>query len=148
MKKNIQRKDKEGDVIFEEIEQSQEHDKLPNINRKHVKHGEPVAVQGGYPTLFKIRNNNVQYYNGERKADAMEKWYTNHQEGGEEITPLVSNQEGGRRKKQNRTIREKWGLYGRLVSGIRLRRQSRSNLTRRKTSKKKGCGCFDLGKWR
>ena len=119
MKKNIQEKNKDGDVLFAEIEESQEGHKIPEINEKHVKKGKPLAVQGGYPTLFKIENEQVHYYGGARNAEEMETWFLNHDNN------------------KNDSI----------VGGSKRRTKKRRSMQRRKTGKKKGCGCFDLGKW-
>ena len=35
---------------------------------------EKVAVQGGYPTIFKIVNGVLSYYDGPREVDAMLAW--------------------------------------------------------------------------
>ena len=36
---------------------------------------EPVEIQGGYPTLYKIKNHQVQYYNGARDHQSLTNWY-------------------------------------------------------------------------
>jgi hypothetical protein len=56
------------------IEQKQEAQKIPWVNKYYVKKGKPLAIQGGYPTLFKIVNAEVHYYNGERTPEAIAKW--------------------------------------------------------------------------
>ena len=64
-------------LIFEEVEQTQEKDKLHKINKKHLANSNnKVEVQGGYPTLFKIHNGKLEYHNGERHSKPMTKWFT------------------------------------------------------------------------
>lgn len=60
-----------GKIKVEKIESAEIEDRLVKLNEKH---GSDVAVQGGYPTIFKIQNKKVEYYNGERTAPALIKW--------------------------------------------------------------------------
>lgn len=69
---------KKRHLIFEEIEQSQEDTKIPRINRTHLaRSSKKLTVQGGYPTVFQIRNGNVEYYGGQRTAEPMAQWFSN-----------------------------------------------------------------------
>ena len=71
-------------LIFEEIEQAQEKLKVLRVNNTHLaKSSKKLSVQGGYPTLFKIKNGKIEYYNGERYAAPMAKWFS----GGSEHLP-------------------------------------------------------------
>jgi thiol-disulfide isomerase/thioredoxin len=64
-------------VRFIEIEQVQEQQKVDKINRVYLANSnEKLSLQGGYPTLFKIENGTLTYFDGNRRADDMEKWYT------------------------------------------------------------------------
>jgi len=65
-------------IACENIEAGVIDAKLAELNQKY---GTNVAVQGGYPTIFKIvqdssGKNHVHYYNGDRSADAMKAWIT------------------------------------------------------------------------
>ncbi len=66
--REINNKTKKGEYKAISIEQTEEAKKLPWVNKHFVKSGAPLAIQGGYPTVFKIVNGGVQYYNGERTA--------------------------------------------------------------------------------
>ena len=67
-------------LVFAEIEQSQEKHQLPKINNIHLANSsKKVELQGGYPTLFKIRNGKLDYYGGERNAGSMTKWFSNNE---------------------------------------------------------------------
>jgi hypothetical protein len=66
--REINNKTKKGEYKAVSIEQTEEAKKLPWVNKHFVKSGAPLAIQGGYPTVFKIVNGGVQYYNGERTA--------------------------------------------------------------------------------
>ena len=62
-------------VDFVEIEESHQDTDLPAMNEKYLKSSkDKVELQGGYPTIFKIENDRVYYYGGERTASEMEKW--------------------------------------------------------------------------
>lgn len=50
---------------------------LAELNMHYFPNGEQtVAINGGFPTLFKICGKKLEYYQGERKAKAMYKWFT------------------------------------------------------------------------
>ena len=72
-----------GKVEYKEIESEDLESGLKTLNAKHKP---DVKMQGGYPTLFKIKGTNVSYYNGERTTDELVKW--------------ASNKSGGKSKKQ------------------------------------------------
>ena len=57
-----------------EIEDSDKHKdhKIANVN--HRLKGEKL-VANGYPTIFKIRGGNLQYYQGERNSQSMQQWF-------------------------------------------------------------------------
>ncbi len=61
-----------GKVDVKDFEASDDFDaKLAKFNEEH---GTDVAVQGGYPTIYKIQNKNVSYYNGGRTAKEFVHW--------------------------------------------------------------------------
>jgi hypothetical protein len=80
-----------GKIKVEKIESAEMDDRLAKLNEKH---GSDVAIQGGYPTIFKIQNKKVEYYNGERTAPALIKWAN-----GKEST-------GGKRTKRNKRTKK------------------------------------------
>ena len=58
-------------MVAGDIESAQT-DKLEELNQKH---GSEVAVQGGYPTIYKIKKGGkVEYYNGERTVPKLASW--------------------------------------------------------------------------
>lgn len=62
-------------VAFEEIESTNQDAELGRINNTYLNgSSNKVALQGGYPTIFCIKKNNVEYYNGQRDTDNMYKW--------------------------------------------------------------------------
>ncbi len=70
MKKNVEKKV----MVAGDIEAA-ETGKLAELNKKH---GSNVEVQGGYPTIYKIKpDGKVEYYNGERTAKELIRWATN-----------------------------------------------------------------------
>jgi thiol-disulfide isomerase/thioredoxin len=58
-------------VEFVEIESENLENELKTLNAKHKT---DVKMQGGYPTLFKIKGTKVSYYNGERTQEELVKW--------------------------------------------------------------------------
>jgi thiol-disulfide isomerase/thioredoxin len=66
---------KGGSFEIMDIEQKNEVDHVNAVNEKYLKKSvTKVALQGGYPTVFKIKNGKLSYFNGERTYDAMKKW--------------------------------------------------------------------------
>ena len=56
--------------VAKDIE-SAETNKLDKLNSKYKTN---VAMQGGYPTIYKIVGGKVEYYNGERTAAKLVSW--------------------------------------------------------------------------
>jgi len=61
--------------FVDDIEQKNEADGVNNVNEKYLKKS-PVklSLQGGYPTIFKIKNGKLSYFNGNRVLEDMKKW--------------------------------------------------------------------------
>jgi thiol-disulfide isomerase/thioredoxin len=79
MKTNIKSKVKKGGSKIKKINvvdiEEQKMNSLKTLNDKYLKNSSyKVELQGGYPTIYKIKDNKVYYYIGERVADKMEKW--------------------------------------------------------------------------
>jgi thiol-disulfide isomerase/thioredoxin len=83
IKLNMGRNLKNVDVEFVEIgetNKTKEEGKdinhlLRDFNESHLSHSEEkLALQNGFPTLFKICGGRLEYYNGERKAESIYKW--------------------------------------------------------------------------
>lgn len=110
MKKSIKSKMKKGgnkykkiDIV--EIEEANQEKELPAVNEKYLGGSkDKVELQGGYPTIFKIENDRVYYYGGERTASEMEKWAIS------QPTPLDvfdNKQDGGAKSRRARKPRNK-----------------------------------------
>jgi thiol-disulfide isomerase/thioredoxin len=65
MKRSLKR-NKDVEIVQVEINQTA---KLNKLKKKY-----PDLVIKGYPTIFKIDNNGIQYYSGERLANDMAYW--------------------------------------------------------------------------
>jgi hypothetical protein len=64
-----------GNILMKDMEARQMDQQLPQVNKQFLGGSDQrVALQGGFPTLFKIKNKKVEYYGGERTADAMFNW--------------------------------------------------------------------------
>jgi hypothetical protein len=44
------------------------------LNELNKQHGSNVSVQGGYPTIYKIKGKKVEYYNGKRITKELVSW--------------------------------------------------------------------------
>jgi len=92
MKHRIHSKKGKGHVVFAEIEEKDIGTKLKKLEQEHG-----VTVQAnGYPTLFRISNGKVHYYNGNRQSNTMANWYLR---GGDpdQMPVVMADQQGGRR---------------------------------------------------
>ena len=64
-----------GNIVMKDMEARQMGQQLQQMNNQFLGGSDQrVELQGGFPTLFKIKNNKVEYYGGERTADAMFNW--------------------------------------------------------------------------
>jgi flavoprotein len=63
------------DVVCYDIERSEEQQKLSKFNDIYKPY-EPLQIQGGYPTLYKLhkRGGAIVYYNGQRDNVSILKW--------------------------------------------------------------------------
>jgi thiol-disulfide isomerase/thioredoxin len=96
MKAIIMKNKKNKDVQFVEIESENMDNGLTKLNKTFSTN---VAVQDGYPTLFKIENGSkkVEYFNGERNAEEMIKWSLAKMKGGKSL----------RRRRSQSTLRQR-----------------------------------------
>jgi len=53
------------------IEQSNEDKEVSDFNAKY---NQSLALQGGYPTIFKLSGGKLSYYSGNRSHEALLKW--------------------------------------------------------------------------
>jgi thiol-disulfide isomerase/thioredoxin len=64
--------------IIKNIEQANEEMQVAEINHTYLQNApNKLELQGGYPTIFKIVNGQLYYYNSERTAPALVNWATN-----------------------------------------------------------------------
>ena len=62
--------------FVDDIEQKNETDRVNDVNEKYLKKSPlKLSLQGGYPTIFKIKNGKISYFNGERRYDVMKRWF-------------------------------------------------------------------------
>ena len=90
-------------INYIEIEQSVEQSKVDKVNKIYL-HGsdKKLALQGGYPTIFKVINGNIEYYGGPRKAEAMQKWFLHHT-GDNHVANIVTEEKLGQDSKNPTT---------------------------------------------
>jgi len=85
IKHNMGRSLKNVHIEFVEIGDTEENksigktvdNMIHDFNNKHMSNSPTkLALDGGYPTVFKHCNGKLEYYKGERNAAALYKWYT------------------------------------------------------------------------
>ena len=96
-------------MVINDIE-SQETDKLAEVNEQH---GSNVEVQGGYPTIYKIKKGGkVEYYNGERTAKELIRWAMKNQKntlkrGGNKRRESNKKRKSNKKRNSRRNITSK-----------------------------------------
>ena len=93
MKNIVLKKKANKHISFAEFEEGEKLklSKFENANKVSL-------MVGGYPTLFKVSGGNVEYYNGERNANAMKNWA----EGSAGGSSALKNAVGGFRRRHHR----------------------------------------------
>ena len=87
-------------ITVENIESDDMDAKLKKLNETH---GTNVSLQGGFPTIFKIVHDKVEYYNGERSSAKMLEWATAKKKSPTKSHRMMG---GKKNKKSRRTTRK------------------------------------------
>lgn len=99
---------------------------VDQFNRKHMyKSNQKLALDGGYPTLFKLHNGRLEYYKGDRNADSMYNWYTSG------VNANLTNKIVGFVSKAKTKFRKKMSQ----VSNLFLNKSKNSRKTRKVSNK-------------
>lgn len=88
------------------IEENEMNTQLPKINIAYLGESGDFVVSNGYPTIFRIEDEKVKYYNGERTAVKMFNWATQinkHDGEGEPASSSSSSSYVYRRKTRKRS---------------------------------------------
>jgi len=73
--KLLRKKIPKRQLVISNIESENVETGLSTLNQQFLSNSdEKVALQGGYPTIFKIVNNTIHYYDGQRELAPMLKW--------------------------------------------------------------------------
>lgn len=86
-----------GKVIFNDIESENMDAELKKFNAENNTN---VALQGGYPTIYKVEGTKVSYYGGDRNVDDMVKWIM-EKKGGKR-SDSKRNKQSNKRKRNNK----------------------------------------------
>jgi thiol-disulfide isomerase/thioredoxin len=121
-------------IHYIEIEQQNEQSKVDKVNKIYLHNTDKkLSLQGGYPTIFKIINGNIEYYSGDRKAEAMQKWFLHH--GGNHDTNMVTEEKiGGDEPKKEQSL---WNLKlfgGKTRNKRKLKRYPKNKSAKRKAT--------------
>ena len=89
-----------GKVTVADDIEAEETDKLDKLNKQHEVN---VVVQGGYPTIYKIKKGGkVEYYDGERTEQELVNWALKMSAGSKSRKRTQSRKRRQSRKKQRR----------------------------------------------
>jgi len=69
----ISNKNKKFDFVEIEDSDHMKEQKINNINKKLK--GNKINIKG-YPTIFKIKGGNLEYYEGERESNSLKNWFS------------------------------------------------------------------------
>jgi thiol-disulfide isomerase/thioredoxin len=64
------------EIVEIEADDSKKDEKMDELNSELTSQ---KVEANGYPTIFKIVNNSIEYYSGERNAEALYNWATNNE---------------------------------------------------------------------
>jgi hypothetical protein len=92
-------------IIVKDVEEKEMNENIDSINAEYVTGPQKLALQGGYPTIYKIVNGHVFYYAGDRNDKAIESWATSKNGGKKTIQRKKSVKP--QRKKSAKT-RKNW----------------------------------------
>ena len=138
MKSHINHKKGGKNIVYAEIEANQIDTKLQKLQQEN---NVQLKLEG-YPTIFRIENGKVDYYNGNRQANQMAEWYlqggNSNVEMGNQSMPqmpgLMQDLQGGRR----------YFTRNRNRHNSRRSRHHNFTNTRRRRTPKKTPGIFDF----
>ena len=103
---NIGRSLKNVSIEYHDFEDSDERKKqghyidkeMDNFNQTYLANSEnTVALQGGFPTIFRVLDDKLEYYNGERDASSLYSW----------MTRGISGQNAGEKKTKRKITSKK-----------------------------------------
>ena len=96
-----------GNYEFVEIPHDQQHSRIPELNELYLKNSAtPLALQGGYPTIFKIHKGQIEYYNGPRTRADLVYWVKKAN------SKAKSRVHGGLARNSRKTRKNGWFLWG------------------------------------
>jgi thiol-disulfide isomerase/thioredoxin len=135
-------------VIFKDMGDTKENKKrgimvdslIEKFNKQNRANQEPIKVDGGFPTIFKIYNGKLEYYKGARDAKSMFQWASSNLKSKTNVY-FPGNQEKNKtflQKPENnetffgKIMKNIFGQKGKTVKGgKRSNRFIRKNKTRR-----------------
>ena len=105
MKNNL--KNSNVECKFYEIEETNQDSGIQKVNDEYLNNSNTkLTLQGGYPTIFKIVDGKLDYYNGERNANSLQSWVTTSSptklRGGNKLKRKTVKNKKSKRKTQKR----------------------------------------------
>lgn len=80
-------------IQFYKINSENQEEPIQKLNNTYLLNSNEKLEANGYPTIFKINGNQLQYYQGEREPQPMKQWFFSNHIGGKK-----------RKTKKNRNI--------------------------------------------
>lgn len=112
--------------VFVEIEENQMKGGVEKINTEYLeKSTQKLELQGGFPTIFKIQNGQLEYYNNNRDLPSLTNWLTGVK-GGDKMEH-TNNKKNIHRKKSGLMDRAFFYFFG----GKTVRKSVRKNNTKK-----------------
>jgi len=129
------------EYVFREIEQSKQESGIAEVNSEFLSNSErKLELQGGYPTIYKIRDGKLEYYDGERSYLGMLRWFMGTLPNGMEKPEHLKGGEG-------KGIRSISDMFHTMMGGVKSRKnrrlQSRKG-NRKSRSHRKSSGVFSF----
>jgi thiol-disulfide isomerase/thioredoxin len=125
MKTHIHTKRGNKHISFAEIEEKEIETKLRKLEKDH---GVKIEANG-YPTLFRIENGHIKYYNGERTSNQMMDWFLKGDDGViSPMTTAIPQMQGGKYRHKTQTHRKYYNSrHRRHHRRFRYTRKNRSD---------------------
>ena len=135
--------------VFREIEQAEQDGGIAEVNSRFLANSErKLELQGGYPTIYKIRDGKLEYYDGERSYLGMLRWFMGTMPDGKEKPEHLKGGEGidgkGIEGKGTSSISD---MFHTMMGGVKSRKNRRvqgRKGNRKSRSHRKSSGVFSF----
>jgi thiol-disulfide isomerase/thioredoxin len=130
LKTQMQNADK--NFVFIEIEENEMKEGLEKVNNEYLQNSnQKLELQGGFPTLFKIQNGQLEYYNKARDLPSLTNWLTGVNGGNDnkKSNKIDSNNNNNNKKSNKSKLLDRAFFY--FFGGKTVRKEVRKNNTKK-----------------